>query len=310
MSSVPYHTPVLLDEALSFLLSAPPGTFVDATLGGGGHAEALLNLLGPTARLIGLDADADAINAATARLQYFGDRFVAVRENFDNLQSVLADLGVPALSGILFDLGVSSSQFDQPEKGFSFRLDERLDMRMNQTQSLDAQTVLNTYSAEELEEIFRKYGEERSARRIAKTVIQRRKTKKIQTSKDLVSVVESIVGDRHRVKSLARIFQAVRIEVNNELERLDRALRQALNALQPGGRVAVISYHSLEDRIVKAVFKGAAATSLPSGTKLLPDKPIQPSIELLTRKPVKPSAEEIRRNPRSRSAKLRAARKL
>lgn len=310
MSAGSYHTPVLLDEVLSLLLPVRVGTIVDATVGGGGHTEALLRRLAPPARVIGIDADPDAITAATERLRQFGDRFIPVMENFENLRSILDRFRISPPSGILFDLGVSSFQLDQPEKGFSFTSDHRLDMRMDGSQPLDAATVIRTYTAEKLEEVFRNFGEERHSRRIARAVVRRRTSIEIKTSRDLSAVVESVIGQRFLMKSLARIFQALRIEVNNELERLERALRQALSVLQIDGRVVVISYHSLEDRIVKTVFKEAAASVVPSGTKLVADTPIQPLVEILTKKPIVPSAGEARRNPRSRSAKLRAARRI
>ncbi|MEX1276344.1 MAG: 16S rRNA (cytosine(1402)-N(4))-methyltransferase RsmH [Bacteroidota bacterium] len=305
-----YHTPVLVDEALSLLITGRDGVYVDATLGGGGHAEAILSLLSPSGQVIGFDADEDAIRFAAQRLQPFGDRVTCIRNNFRNLQHVLVDRGVPRVSGVLFDLGVSSFQLDEPSKGFSFRTDERLDMRMDRSGAIDAQEIVNRYGERELAELFWKYGEERASRRIARAIVRRRDHHRIATTGDLATLVQESVGERFLNKSLARIFQALRIEVNNELESLQAGLNQAVNVLHPGGRIVVIAYHSLEDRIVKDTFKRAAATSLPSGHKLVPDTILQPTLKIITKKPLEASGKETRANPRARSAKLRAAEKI
>jgi 16S rRNA (cytosine1402-N4)-methyltransferase len=305
-----YHTPVLREEALSLLITTTGGHYVDATLGGGGHAEAILQRLDPTGTLTALDTDPDAIQFATARLARFGERALLVHGNFRNISSVLAQRGIQQVNGILFDLGVSSHQIDEPSRGFSYRADERLDMRLDRAEALDAHSVVNRYEERELAMILWKYGEERASRAIARAIVRHRKQSTIDTTNQLAAIVESVVGNRYLVKSLARVFQALRIEVNNELESLRAALDQAITLLSPGGRLVVISYHSLEDRIVKETFKHAAARSLASGTKLMPDVKVEPMLKILTKKPVQASSIEKKHNPRARSAKLRAAEKL
>lgn len=302
-----YHDPVLCKETLDLLVNDPRGVYVDGTLGGGGHTSRLLERLGPDARVIGFDVDQDALAAAGTRLDDALARVTFVRENFRRMAPALRNLNVTHVNGILLDLGVSSYQLDAEGKGFSFRTDERLDMRMDIRSPLSARDVINTYEEERLADILYYYGEERESRRIARLIGRRRP---LETTGDLAAVVESAVGQRHLTKSLARVFQAVRIEVNGELD----ALREALNAipdlLAPGGRCAVISYHSLEDRMVKNFLREESAESIPSGTKLLPDTPRTPKLRLLTRKPITAGDEEIAQNPRSRSAKLRGAERI
>jgi len=288
----------------------PGKTIVDATLGGGGHAQAILERMGDSGLCLGIDADSDALASASKRLNQFGSRFVPVHDNFGNLRSVLSQRSVDALDGILFDLGMSSHQLDDPSRGFTFRANDILDMRMDRRQDLDAAQVVNTYGLKELEEIFRTFGEEKHARRIASRIVERRQRSAVKSTGEIASVVESVVGTRFAVKSLARVFQALRIEVNRELDRLQEGLRQALDVIRIGGRIVVISYHSLEDRIVKDCFRDAARSVVPSGLKPVPDRLVKPRARILTKKPVEPSAAEIRMNPRARSAKLRAAEKL
>lgn len=300
---------MLLQEALGLLVTRDDGVYVDATLGGGGHAQALLERL-QSAKLIGIDADLDALEHARPRLERFGKRVTLVNDNFRNLKAVLAGQGLQTTTGVLIDLGVSSFQLDEASKGFSFRSDEMLDMRMNRSQSLNAQAVLNSYEEKTLAEILWKFGEEQLSRRIARRISQQRNQTAIKTTGELAAIVESVVGQRFLTKSLARVFQAIRIEVNNELENLQRALSDAIGLLEKGGRLVVISYHSLEDRIVKQAFRSASATKIPSGHKLVPDQAISPRLIILTKKPVEASAVEISNNLRARSAKLRAAEKL
>ncbi|MEK6755041.1 MAG: 16S rRNA (cytosine(1402)-N(4))-methyltransferase RsmH [Bacteroidota bacterium] len=305
-----YHTPVLRNEVLSLLVTSTGGVYVDATLGGGGHAEAILRRLDPTGKLVGIDADSDAIHIASAKLSPFGEQVILVHENFRNISSALSQRGFNQANGILFDLGVSSYQLDEPSKGFSFRSDDRLDMRMDRSQTLDAREVVNRYNERELADVFWKYGEERASRAIARAIARHRRRSAIETTGDLTGIVRSVAGDRFLVKSLARIFQAIRIEVNDELDNLRQALGQAITILTGGGRLVVISYHSLEDRIVKEMLKDAAATSRASGTKLVADTRVEPRLKILTKKPIQASEEEVQNNPRARSAKLRAAEKL
>jgi len=305
-----YHTPVLRAEVLTWLITSTDGVYVDATLGGGGHAESILQRLDPTGMLIGFDADPDAIQFAAARLLNFGERATLVHDNFRNISASLDQRGISRISGVLFDLGVSSYQLDEPSKGFSFRGDDRLDMRMDPSQTLDARTLINQYDEEDLAGIFWKYGEERASRSLARAIARQRAKAPLETTGELVAVVKSVVGERFLIKTLARVFQALRIEVNKELENLTEALAQAIPLLQRGAHVVVISYHSLEDRIVKETFKREAALIRPSGNKLVPDTILEPKLRILTKKPVEATDEESRVNPRSRSAKLRAAEKI
>ncbi len=305
-----YHTPVLLTETLQFLNPQPAGVYVDGTVGGGGHAEEILNLLSNAGRLIGIDADEEAISFVKTRLHRFGDRIALVQDNFRNLKSILKNLNVNAIDGLLLDLGVSSSQIDSPTRGFSFLGNERLDMRMDRRQKLTAWTVINRYAERDLAEIFWKYGEERHSRRLARRVCDARKRQPINTTGELAEIVRSVAGTSYLSKSLARVFQAIRIDVNEELRNLEDGLRDGIELLRAGGKVVVLSYHSLEDRIVKHLFKEESALSISSGSKLLPDQPRTARLKVLTKKPILPSAEEIQRNPRARSAKLRAAEKI
>jgi 16S rRNA (cytosine1402-N4)-methyltransferase len=305
-----YHTPVLRDEVLTGLITSADGIYVDATLGGGGHAESILQRLNPPGVLVGLDADSDAIQFATSRLSSYQGRAVLVHSNFRDISVALAQKGIDHVSGILFDLGVSSYQLDEPSRGFSFRTDDRLDMRMDRTQAVDARTIVNQYEERELADVLWMYGEERASRRIAHAIVRHRTHSPLQTTGELTALVKGIVGERFLVKSLARVFQALRIEVNNELMNLESALAQAIAILEPGGRLVVISYHSLEDRIVKDTLKQEAASVQRSGNKLVPDTLLQPKVKILTKKPITATDDESRVNPRSRSAKLRVAEKL
>ena len=310
MEAYTYHTPVLLQEALFFLLTARNGFYVDGTLGGGGHAEAILEQLTHSGKLIGIDLDDDALKTAGKRLERFGECAIFVQENFRNIKSVLSHNDIKSVQGILLDLGVSSYQIDEPSKGFSFQTDELHDMRMDRHQQVDAKHIVNKYDEQALVDILWTYGEEKHSRRIAKAIVQRRVEQPIETTGQLAALIERTVGGRFLNKTLARVFQAVRIEVNNELENLRQALCDCVDVLNPGGRLVVISYHSLEDRLVKYAFRAASAQSIPSGNKIIPDTPLQPVLTMLTRKPVTASEEEMAVNPRSRSAKLRAAEKI
>lgn len=305
-----YHAPVLVESVLQYLRPAPGGIYVDGTVGGAGHAEQILMKSSPTGRLIGFDMDSDAIAFAGKRLERFGDRAILIRDNVANIGKRLAEARIGHLDGMLLDLGVSSHQIESQERGFSFQTRNRIDMRMDSTNPLDGWTVINTYTQERLAGIFWKFGEERGARRIAKLLVQRRQNKPIDTTDELAGLIRTVAGGGNPQQTLARVFQAIRLEVNRELENLPRALNAGLELMAPGGRMVVISYHSLEDRIVKSFFRDESKTSVSSGTKLLPDRPAVPRLNVLTRKPVVPSPEEIALNTRSRSAKLRAAEAL
>lgn len=291
------HKPVLLSEVLRFLNPRPGEIFVDATVGGGGHAYALLKNLQPGGFLIGLDRDEEAIHAASLKLKPFGGNFKLFQANFSSLPSILEEEGLKGVDGLLFDLGVSSYHLENVARGFTYQADAPLDMRMDRRQELTAAEIVNTWPEEELARILKEYGEERWAARIARFIVKAREKKPIRSTLELVDIVKAAIPARFRRTGphpAKRTFQALRIAVNDELGELQRTLAELERLLNPGGRIVVISFHSLEDRIVKQTFKELSG-------KLL---------EILTPKPVVPSLEEIECNPRARSAKLRAARRV
>ena len=292
MSTPRPHQPVMVTEVLEALALQPDGIYVDGTVGGGGHAVEIVARL-ETGRLIGLDCDPSALEVARARLEQFGERVTLVHANFAQLDRVLDELGIAHVNGILLDLGVSLTQLDTPERGLSFRLEGPLDMRLDPTQALTAADLVNTLDERELTKIFRDYGEERWAARIAKNIVRERRRHPLETTTDLVRIIErsipAAVRRKSRIHPATRIFQALRIAVNNELENLQRALTVGVERLAPGGRFAVISFHSLEDRLVKRFFR----ERLKAG-----------QAEQIWG-PIRPSAEECAQNPRARSAKLR-----
>lgn len=303
-----FHEPVLKEEALSFLVTAKNGIYLDGTLGGGGHSEAILKNINKSGRLIALDLDNDAIHFSRTRLKH--KNFLVEQANFKNLGEVLKKLKINRVHGILLDLGVSSYQIDTAEKGFSYRASGKLDMRMNSKQQLTAHEIANTFSEEKLCEIFKKYGEERRYRAISRVIIREREKNVIETTTDLQEIISVVLPYQNRVKSLSRIFQSLRIAVNEELENLKAALESGLDYLTTGGRLVVISYHSLEDRIVKNFFKQESRRCV-----CPPDLPIcvcgEPGrLKILTKRSIQPSKEEVQRNPRSRSARLRTAEML
>lgn len=302
-----YHTPVLADEVVHYLVTSVDGLYVDGTAGGGGHAEAICRRLQGKGRLVCFDVDDDAIQTTSRRLATFTGRVTFVRANFGNLKGELAAIGRGAINGLLLDLGVSSHQLDDATKGFSFRGDERIDMRMDRRQQLTGWDVVNMYEEERLADILWKYGEERNARRIARAIV---KARSIKSTRDLAVLLEATVGGKFLLKTFARVFQAIRIEVNDELGNLKRVLTDMLDLLQPSGRVVVISYHSLEDRIVKTAFRNASRDRIPSGHKYIPDAAVTPQLRIVTKSPVLASAEEVARNPRARSAKMRVAERI
>jgi 16S rRNA (cytosine1402-N4)-methyltransferase len=304
----PIHVPVLLDEVLTYLAPRPGAVIVDATVGDGGHAETVLRRIAPAGRLIGLDRDADAVLRSEERLRPFGQNVVVRQANFAMLGSALDDLGVGHVDGVLFDLGVSSRQLFEPERGFSFDRQGPLDMRMDIRQAITAADLVNTLSERELANLIFRYGEERASRRIARQIVGRRP---LATTHDLVRAVEAAVGGgRGRLHPATRTFQALRIATNAETDALVSGLPQAIDRLRPGGRICVIAFHSLEDRIVKQVL-GLAGR----GCSCPPDAPIctcgrQRTVRIITKKPVTPAPAEMRGNPRARSARLRAAERL
>jgi 16S rRNA (cytosine1402-N4)-methyltransferase len=308
------HVPVMLDrvvELLSPALTAPGSVVVDATLGLGGHAEALLRRC-PEARLIGLDRDPAALRRAAARLAPFGERAETVHAVYDELPAVLAERAMPAVQGILFDLGVSSLQLDEADRGFSYAHDTSLDMRMDQSGGRTAADVLNTYSAAELARVLREYGEERYARRIAAAIVRERTRQPFTTSGRLVELVRAEIpapARRTGGHPAKRTFQALRVEVNDELSVLERALPAGVDALAVRGRIVALAYHSLEDRLVKRTFAPLSRSSAPPGLPVeLPEH--RPVLRLLTRGAETPTSGEIEQNPRAAAARLRAAERL
>jgi 16S rRNA (cytosine1402-N4)-methyltransferase len=303
-----YHEPVLVREVIEYLLTVRDGVYVDATTGGGGHTAAILENISHEGHLVCLDRDADAIEAAGQRLQSWKAHTSFVQDVFSNVADRLAELSIGKINGILFDLGVSSFQINNTNRGFTYQHDAPLDMRMDRRSPLTGAAVLQTYRESELADIFYYYGEERRARHIARKIVEEREKCPIETSGELAEIIRSAVGERYIVKSLARIFQALRIEINAELDHLSKALSQTTDILHPGGRLVVISYHSLEDRIVKNFLKERSAIRRQTDDPLARhDMVVEPDFRVLTKKPVQPAFEEQRRNPRSRSAKLRAA---
>lgn len=295
------HQPVLLAEVLEYLRCEPDRLYVDGTVGSGGHARAILEKSSPTGRLIGLDWDEAAIRRAQETLFPFGARVHLQRENFKDLPSVLKALSLKTVDGILLDLGMSSEQLDDRERGFSFRFDAPLDMRMNREIPQTAQNLLERLSVAELTDTFRTLGEERWASRIAKRIAWQRQTKPIRTTRELVGAIQRTVPSyRGSIHVATRTFQALRLSVNDELNNLATFLEEGADLLSPQGRLGIISFHSLEDRLVKNKFRQWAKGEGEKG----------PLFRILTPKPVIPSAEEINANPRARSAKLRVAEKL
>jgi len=309
------HLPVLVEEVMSMLSPAPDSLQIDATVGGGGHTERILEATTPGGRLLGLDADGAAIARVAGRLQpRFGDRLVLRQANFRELATVAPEAGFGAVDGMLFDLGLSSFQLADRERGFGFRTGGPLDMRFDTSRGVPAAELLATLDATELTALFRRYGEEKQAPRIARAIVAERKTQPITTAEDLAALVERVAPGnpriRRRIHPATRVFQALRIAVNEELEALQDGLAAAVDLLRPGGRLVVLSYHSLEDRIVKRFF-----ASERRGCVCPPEIPVcvcghNPRLRLVTRPSLAPTVEEIAANPRARSARLRAAERL
>ena len=307
-----HHVSVLLEECLDGLDIKPDGIYVDGTLGGAGHSSRIAARL-TTGRLIGIDRDPVALKAAGERLAPYGDRVTLVHSNFCEIKQVLADLDIPGVDGILLDLGVSSPQLDDAQRGFSYMADAPLDMRMNSEDSLSAYTVVNTWSHDELKRILYNYGEERYAPQIASAICRKREMKPIETTLELVDIIRSAMPPaalREKQHPAKRSFQAIRIAVNDELGSVEKVMRDAVTCLNSGGRLAIITFHSLEDRIVKNGMADAA-----KGCTCPPNFPVcicgnQPKVKLITRKPIISGDEELEMNPRARSAKLRVCEKL
>ncbi len=306
------HTPVLLDEVIEYLKPQPNQNFIDCTLGGGGHAKAILKRTGPNGKLLGIDLDEQAIKAASQNLQKFKDRMVLINDNYQNLNQIVYDTGFNKINGILLDLGLSNYQIQAEARGFSFKGDSFLDMRFGKTEQTAAD-IINNYKEADLIRIFKEYGEERYAKQIAREIVDLRKKQPITKTNQLVNIIEMVYQNKPKPKKIhvaTKVFQALRIEVNNELANLKKILPQALEVLAENGRLVVISFHSLEDKIVKEFFKKEAKDCL-----CPPQIPIcvcehKARLKILTKKVIKPGQTEIMKNPRSRSAKLRAAVKI
>ncbi|MBE6924606.1 MAG: 16S rRNA (cytosine(1402)-N(4))-methyltransferase RsmH [Ruminococcaceae bacterium] len=307
-----YHVSVLLNECIDALNIRPDGIYVDGTLGGAGHSSQIAKRL-TTGRLIGIDRDPVALKAAGERLAPYSDRVTLVHSNFCEIKNVLAELNISGVDGILLDLGVSSPQLDDGARGFSYMTDAPLDMRMNNEDTLSAYTVVNTWPQEELKRILYDYGEERYAPQIAAAICRRREEKPIETTLELVDIIRSAMPAaalREKQHPAKRSFQAIRIAVNDELGAVEKVMADAIPCLNEGGRFAIITFHSLEDRIVK---NGMSAAS--KGCTCPPNFPVcvcgkKPQVKLISRKPIVSGEEELERNPRARSAKLRVCEKL
>ena len=299
----------MVGEVLSTLQISPSGTYIDCTLGEGGHASAILGAIDPPPRLLGIDLDQEALESATRRLSELSRTFVAEQGNFREVGDIARRHGIESANGILFDLGLSSLQVDTAARGFSFRKEARLDMRFDTSQRLSAADVVNDLSESELADVIYRYGEESRSRRIASAIVTSRP---LDTTTQLADVISRVLGrpSGRRIHPATKTFQAIRIAVNGELDNIERGLDQAIELLREGGRIVVISYHSLEDRLVKGVFRREA-----SGCICPPEIPIcacdhEPTLRLVSRRVIKPDQEEIRMNPRSRSARLRVAERI
>jgi 16S rRNA (cytosine1402-N4)-methyltransferase len=307
------HKTVLLEETVAGLDIKPDGVYVDCTMGGAGHSELILTQLSSQGKLYAFDQDETAIENAQMKLSKYGDKITIIKSNFLYLKEELEKAGVTEVDGVLYDLGVSSPQLDTPERGFSYHHDAPLDMRMDKDASLSAYEVVNDWPYEDLVRIFFRYGEEKFSKQIARKIEAAREKAPIETTYQLVELIKEAIPAPARRKGghpAKRIFQAIRIAVNDELGVFEKSLEQAIEILKPGGRISVITFHSLEDRICKVTFKKASETPpLPPGLPIIPDE-FKPVLKLVARKPILPSEEELEENNRARSAKLRVAEKL
>ncbi|WP_061597333.1 16S rRNA (cytosine(1402)-N(4))-methyltransferase RsmH [Streptococcus gordonii] len=309
-----HHVTVLLHETIDYLDVKPDGVYVDATLGGAGHSEYLLSKLSPKGHLYAFDQDAIAIEHAKKRLAPYIEKGMVtfVQDNFRHLKLQLEKLGVDEIDGICYDLGVSSPQLDERERGFSYKQDAPLDMRMNRHADFSAYQVVNDYDYHDLVRIFFKYGEDKFSKQIARKIEQARQIKPIETTTELAEIIKSAKPAKELKKKghpAKQIFQAIRIEVNDELGAADESIQQAIDLLAVDGRISVITFHSLEDRLTKQLFKEASTVDVPKGLPFIPDD-LKPKLELISRKPILPSAEELELNNRAHSAKLRVAKKV
>lgn len=300
-----YHIPVLYYETLDNLVINPDGIYIDCTLGGGSHSEGILERLSDKGLLISIDQDTNAIEYSKKRLEKFGSKWKVFKGNFENIDTIAYMAGVDKVDGILMDIGVSSKQLDDPKRGFSYRYDVKLDMRMNTEQKISAYDVVNTYSEEQLSKIIFEYGEERHARKIAKLIVEERKSSPIEKTSDLIALIKRAYPERASKHPAKKTFQAIRIEVNRELEVLENAMSKAVELLKVGGRLAIITFHSLEDRIVKNKFKDlATACKCPKDIPICVCGGVK-KFEIVTKKPIIPIDDELKNNNRAHSSKLR-----
>ena len=300
-----YHIPVLYYETLDNLVVNPDGIYIDCTLGGGSHSEGILERLSDKGLLISIDQDTNAIEYSKKRLEKFGSKWKVFKGNFENIDTIAYMAGVDKVDGILMDIGVSSKQLDDPKRGFSYRYDVKLDMRMNTEQKISAYDVVNTYSEEQLSKIIFEYGEERHARKIAKLIVEERKSSPIEKTSDLIALIKRAYPERASKHPAKKTFQAIRIEVNRELEVLENAMSKAVELLKVGGRLAIITFHSLEDRIVKNKFKDlATACKCPKDIPICVCGGVK-KFEIITKKPIIPIDDELKNNNRAHSSKLR-----
>ena len=300
-----YHIPVLYYETLDNLVINPDGVYIDCTLGGGSHSEGILERLSNKGLLISIDQDTNAIEYSKKRLEKFGSKWKVFKGNFENIDTIAYMAGVDKVDGILMDIGVSSKQLDDPDRGFSYRYDVKLDMRMNTEQKISAYDVVNTYSEEQLSKIIFEYGEERHARKIAKLIVEERKSSPIEKTSDLITLIKRTYPERASKHPAKKTFQAIRIEVNRELEVLENAMSKAVDLLKIGGRLAIITFHSLEDRIVKNKFKDlATACKCPKDIPICMCGGVK-KFEIITKKPIIPIDDELKNNNRAHSSKLR-----
>lgn len=300
-----YHIPVLYYETLDNLIKNPDGVYIDCTLGGGSHSEGILERLSDKGLLISIDQDINAIEYSKKRLEKYGAKWKVFKGNFETIDTIAYMAGVDKVDGILMDIGVSSKQLDDPERGFSYRYDVKLDMRMNTEQKISAYDIVNNYSEEDLSRIIFEYGEERYAKKIARLIVDERKKEPIEMTSQLINIIKRAYPERAAKHPAKKTFQAIRIEVNRELEVLDKAMEKAVNLLKVGGRLAIITFHSLEDRAVKNKFK-----DLSTACKCPKDIPICmcggiKKFENITKKPIVPIDEELEKNNRAHSSKLR-----
>ncbi len=304
----PYHRPVLADEAVGFLVTCQDGIFIDATAGGGSHTILIVSKLDSSGTVLAIDRDDDAVARTSRRVEDFSSQVRIVRGDFALLRELALEAGIAAVNGILFDLGVSSHQLDSAGRGFSYREEGPLDFRMDRRGELTADEVINGFSAEELARIFFELGDEKNSRKIAAAILAARRKARLTTTTELAAVISTVTNPRWINKTLSRVFQAIRLVVNDEMNQLRRGLEAAVELLAPQGRLVVISYHSIEDRIVKNIIRELAVSRKSAPGEQTEER--EAVLRRITKKPVVPSREEIKQNPRARSAKLRVAEKI